>query len=176
MLTALPTTFRAGDTWKWKSSYTDYPAVEGWILTTSVRGVAILNVVGTADGDSWISTAAAASTAAVTPGRYSWISRVEKDGESYTVDSGVIEILPDLATAEAGFDGRSFAEKQLAAAETALTALLGKQNASVSFGDQSYSLQDIEKLIRVRDQLRQQVANEKARANRSKRKSIKVHF
>lgn len=172
MLTAVPSTLRAGDTWVWKSAYTDYPSGDGWALVTSFRGSAILNVTGTADAGGWISTAAASSTAALAAGRYSWFSRVTLDGVSNTVASGVIDVLPNLATEVAGYDGRTFAERQLAAAETALTALLGKQNASVSIGDQSFTLQDIEKLVRVRDMLRQQVAAERGRS----RKTIKIRF
>lgn len=176
MLTAVPSSLRAGDTWVWTSSYADYPAGDGWVLVTSFRGSSILNVTSTAEGNSWTSTAAASSTAALAAGRYSWFSRVTLDGVSHTVASGVLDVLPNLAAEVAGYDGRTNAEKQLAAAETALTALLGKQNASVSIGDQSFTLQDIEKLIRVRDMLRQQVANEKAAANGTPRRTVKIHF
>ncbi len=176
MLQEIPTTLRAGDTWKWKSAFADYPASEGWALSTAFRGEVVLDVAAVADGDAWISTATATATAGVAAGRYTWVSRVTKDGEVYTVGSGVIEILPNLAAQSAGYDGRTDAEKQLAAAEASLTALLSKKSSSVSFGDQSYTIQDIEKLKRVRDELRQQVTNEKAAANGSKRSSIKIHF
>ncbi|MCB1133920.1 MAG: hypothetical protein KDN05_22570 [Verrucomicrobiae bacterium] len=176
MLAAIPATLRAGDTWKWTSSVADYPAGDGWLLTTNFRGTDSLDVTGEADGDGWTSTAAAAATAALTAGRYSWISRVTKDSETYTIASGVVEILPDLAEAAEPFDGRTDAEKQLAAAETALTALLSKQHTSVSFGDQSFTIQDIEKLKRVRDQLREQVAAEKRKTNGGKGRRILVEF
>jgi hypothetical protein len=176
MLAAIPAQLRAGDTWKWKTSHADYPAGDGWELSTAFRGASSLDVEGVANGDGWISTGAAADTADVTAGRYSWISRASKDGETFTVGSGTLEVLPDLTEQSDPFDGRSHAEKQLDAAETALLALVGKQHASVSFGDQSFTLQDVEKLKRVRDQLREQVASEKRAANGGKGRRIFVEF
>jgi hypothetical protein len=176
MLDAIPSQLRAGDTWKWCTSSADYSAADGWALTTAFRGANSLDVEGVADGGGWISTAAAEDTAELTAGRYSWISRASKDGEAYTVGSGTLDVLPDLEAAAEPYDGRSDAEKQLAAAETCLTALLSKQHASVSFADQSFTLQDIEKLKRVRDQLREQVAAEKRAANGGKGRRILVEF
>lgn len=176
MLSAIPATLRAGDTWQWTTACADYSSADGWKLTTSFRGASSLDVEGDADAGGWESTAAAEDTAELTPGRYAWIERISKDGAVFTVGSGALEILPDLGATEAGHDARSDAEKQLAAAETALTSLLSKQHASVSFGDQSYTLQDIEKLMRVRDALKVRVEAEKAAANGSKRRTIKVYF
>ena len=176
MLDAIPAQLRAGDTWKWTSSSAEYSAADGWELTTAFRGAISLDVEGVADGGGWISTAAAEDTAPLTAGRYSWISRASKDGETYTVASGVVDVLPDLAEVAEPYDGRTDAEKQLAAAETCLTSLLSKQHASVSFADQSFTLQDIEKLKRVRDQLRSQVEAETRAANGGKGRRILVEF
>lgn len=176
MLDAIPESLRAGDTWKWATSHSDYPSGDGWELATAFRGADSLDVDGVAGGGGWISTGAAADTADLTAGRYSWVSRVTKDGETFTIGSGTLDVLPDLTAAADPFDGRSHAEKQLDAAEVALLALVGKQHASVSFGDQSYTLQDVEKLKRVRDQLREQVASEKRKANGGKGRRILVEF
>lgn len=175
-LDAIPATLRAGDTWKWRDSYGDYDAADGWTLTTYFRGTSTLDVTGTADGSGWVSTAAAASTGALVAGRYSWVSQVSKDGEVFTVDSGILDVLPSISAQAEGYDGRSTAEKQLAAAETALESLLTKTRASVTFGDQSYTLVDVEKLVRVRDQLRQRVDNEKAAANGTRGRRILTRF
>ncbi|MCW1921308.1 hypothetical protein OKA05_02015 [Luteolibacter arcticus] len=176
MLDGIPDQLRAGDTWKWRTSSADYSAADGWVLTTAFRGTESLDVEGVADGGGWISTGAAADTADLPAGRYSWISRASKDGETYTVGSGVVEVLPDLTASEEPYDGRTDAEKQLAAVETCLTTLLSKQHSSSSFGDQSYTLQDIEKLKRIRDQLRSQVAAEKRASNGGKGRRILIEF
>lgn len=176
MLNAVPVELRAGDTWKWLSAFGDYPAGDGWQLATTFIGAQKLEVTATASNDAFLSIAASTDTSALTAGTYRWVSRVSKDGESYTVDSGTLEVLPDLAAENAGYDGRTNAEKQLAAAETALTNLLSKSHMTVNFGDQSFTLVDIEKLYRIRDHLRQQVATEKARANGKGGRRVLVRF
>jgi hypothetical protein len=176
MLDEIPAQLYAGDTWKWSASFADYSAADGWTLTTSFRGAGTLDVVGVADSDGFTNTATAVSTGGLTAGRYSWTSRVEKDGETYTVDSGTLEVIPSLADEDAGYDGRTDAEKQLEAAEASLTSLLGSKNESVTFGDQTFKRQDIEKLTNIRDRLRSQVAREKRAANGRAGRRIKVEF
>lgn len=63
-------------------------------------------------------------------------------------------------------------EEQIAACNVAIKKLLGKTNQTVSIGDQSFSLVDVEKLMRVRDHLRNQLASLQGTA----RRTIKVHF
>jgi len=123
-----------------------------------------------------VSTGTAEATADLTPGRYSWADRVTKDGEVFTVRSGVVEVVAALSAIDGEHDGRSAAERQLDAVEANIEALLGKQHASVSFGDQSYSLQDVEKLMKIRDRLREQVAAEQRKANGGKGRRILVEF
>ncbi len=63
-------------------------------------------------------------------------------------------------------------EEQIAAANGAIKKLLGKTSASVSIGDQSFTIVDVEKLMRVRTELRNQLAA----LNGSARRTIKVRF
>lgn len=65
----------------------------------------------------------------------------------------------------------------LAACSASITKLLGKTNQSVSFGDQTYSLVDVEKLMKVRDRLREEERSlESKLAGGTKRRTIKIHF
>lgn len=64
----------------------------------------------------------------------------------------------------------------IAAANASILKLLGKTNQSVSFGDQTYSLADVERLKRVRDEFR---AEERTLANTiagTARRTIKIRF
>jgi len=174
MTRCLPAQLVTGDTWKWSQSLCDYSPNQGWGLAYSFRGGSQLDVTGTPNGSGgWDFTVSAGDTAALVPGQYAWQARVELDGETYTAASGVITLKAGLASVTTPFDTRTSAEKQLAAVESALESLLSKQNASVSFGDQSYSLQDVEKLMNVRDRLRTQVAAENGN---SRPKQILVTF
>jgi hypothetical protein len=65
----------------------------------------------------------------------------------------------------------------LTACEASITSLLAKTNQSVSFGDQSFGLVDVEKLMRIRDRLRDEVkALESKVAGGTKRRTIKIQF
>lgn len=65
----------------------------------------------------------------------------------------------------------------LAAVNASILKLLGKTSQSVSFGDQTYTLADVEKLMRVRDKLRQEESTLEARVmGCAKRRTIKIHF
>jgi hypothetical protein len=68
-------------------------------------------------------------------------------------------------------------QAMLAACSSSITSLLGKTSQSVSFGDQSYTLADVEKLMRLRDKLREEErALESLIAGGTKRRTIKIHF
>ena len=176
MLDAIPEKLRAGDTWKWRSAAADYPASDGWSLVTMFRGPESIDQAGVADGDGWITTVPATATK-VGAGRYSWTSRASKDDEVFTVASGVLEVLPDLTFVEGmDYDGRSSAEKQLAACEAALEGLLTQTKSTVTFGDQSYTNADVEKLMNIRDRLREEVAIEKRKANGGQGRRVLIQF
>lgn len=160
MLLGIPQSLRAGDTWKWFAGHLLHVPVDGWTITTALRGPSALDIIAADDGSYWASVVPAAITATILPGIYHWQARAEKDGEAYTIATGTLEVLPEIISQEAGYDGRTTAARQLAVCETAIEGLLSKQHASASFGDQSYSLMDIEKLFRIRDQLRLEVHHE----------------
>lgn len=113
---------RVGDTLDFTTTLTDYPASAGWVLTYRLvprtSGTAI-TIVGIAVGDDHRTVAAATTTATWTAGEYSFSGYVDLATEHYTVDDGVITLLPNLSTASA-YDGRSQAQKALEDAQTAL--------------------------------------------------------
>jgi uncharacterized protein YfdQ (DUF2303 family) len=64
----------------------------------------------------------------------------------------------------------------LAAVNASILRLSSKTSQSVSFGDQSYTLTDIEKLMRVRDRFREEEAILEGRIFNTPRRTIKIHF
>jgi hypothetical protein len=67
-------------------------------------------------------------------------------------------------------------QAMLSACNASITNLLGKTRQSVSFGDQTYSLADVEKLMRVRDRLRQEERSLESQLFGTRRRTIKVSF
>lgn len=118
--TTEPQTMRAGDFITWQKTLTDYPANAGWSLVyTLINGSTKLTINATASGADHLVSVAAATSASYAAGSYTWMARVTKATEIYTVDTGSLEVLPNLA-ALTTFDGRSHARIMVAAIEAAI--------------------------------------------------------
>lgn len=163
-LTALPESFPAGTTVGYTKSLGDYPASDGWTLTLYLAGVSVTSVEATADGDSFIVTIPASKTLASTgfePGLYKWIERVALSGAVHEIDSGIVTILPDLATAAAGAE-QNWIERAVIALRLHIEgrlpagmesyAIAGRQVAKMSIKDAVDLLSTLEsRLARLQD-------------------------
>lgn len=159
-----PTSFTAGDTLSWTKSLSDYPASASWVLHYRlINAAGKFDITGTASGDDHLISILASATATYTAGTYSWQAYVTKGVERYTVGTGTVNVLPDLAAQSAGYDNRSPARKALDALNAGLQAF--GSNAHV----QSYAIEGREMRYRTfadfmaaRDRLTQEVAREEA--------------
>lgn len=114
ILTTEPAQLRAGDLATWTKTLADYPASSGWALSYAlVKAGLRIAINASASGDDHLVAVAAATTSGWAAGSYTWVARVTKATEIYTVASGTLDILPDLAAASTGYDGRSHAVKTL---------------------------------------------------------------
>lgn len=123
-----PASVTAGDTLAWTKSLTDYPASAGWTLKYRlINATSKIDIIAAASGADHTVTVPAATSVAYVAGWYDWQAFVEKAAERYTIGSGRIQILPNLAgVAAAGFDDRSqprrILELLMAAYESAVTS------------------------------------------------------
>jgi len=131
-LTEIPESFRAGTTVEYTRTLSDYPAGDGWTLTLHLAGVAVTSVEAVADGDSFVVTIPATKTAALGPGLYSWIERVELVDVVEDAGSGRVKIERDLAKAAAG-DEQSWIER-------AVVVLRAHLEGRLEAGMQSYAI------------------------------------
>lgn len=160
-------TIRAGDTLDYTTTLADYPASAGWVLTYRLiprtSGTAI-TITGSASGDDHRTAASATTTAAWTAGDYSWVAYVTLASERYTVDSGTVKILPDLASA-AAYDNRSQAQTALDEAKAALATFqsTGGRVRSYSIGGRSMEYADETALLKAISYWQVQVKIEEAR-------------
>ena len=67
-------------------------------------------------------------------------------------------------------------QTELAAVSASILSLLGKTSQSVSFGDQSYGLVDVQKLMKVRNELRERERILEGRMAGTPRRTIKISF
>ena len=115
-----------GDTLTFQKSLTDYPATDGWSLSyyfvaTDGSGKAF-NFSASSSGNNFL---VSTPTSGFEIGTYQGRAKVTKDGESFTVWQGTIEILPNL---EQGGDLRSHARKTLDNIEAVIE---GRANSTI---------------------------------------------
>ena len=132
-----PEKLTAGVTWKWKKTISDYPASE-WTLTYYLRkdGATATSFSAAADGDSYLVTVAAATTAAYASGIYDFIGWVIKGTEKFEVFNSMIEVLPNPTNASA-YDPRSHARKVMELIEAAMEGRVPNGMESYSIGGRS---------------------------------------
>jgi len=117
-----------GDTLNFTTSVANYTAADGWTLHYRLvpRGTGTAYefacAADSADPALHRAQVSVATTAAWTPGTYSWHSWVTKAAESYTFATGSVQLLANPRTSTSALDLRSEAQTALEAARAALAA------------------------------------------------------
>lgn len=103
-LSALPDSFSAGTTVRYRKSFSDYPASSGWTLKLHLAGPGHVSKTAVPDGNDFVVTLDAADTpAGFAAGLYKWVERVSNaGGEVYQVDAGVVDVTSNLEEAPDG--------------------------------------------------------------------------
>lgn len=159
--TVEPNSVRAGDTWTWSRSLSDYPAPTWTLAYALLNAGAKISITAAADGTDHLVTVAASSTAGYVPGTYSAVARATSGAESWTVWTGIIEVLPNLA-ALTSYDGRTHARKVLEAIEAVLEGRASTDQQSVTIGDRAIVKVPVADLLKFRDAYKLEVASEEA--------------
>lgn len=165
-----PQQFTAGDTLNWIRTLDNFPASSGWVLSYVLRGPKTIKVnAATYATSDYIVSIPAANTANYAPGLYSVAAYVTNSGGyRYTVPTWfpLITIKPDPAKYVDGTASNlTFAQRTLAAVETAIENLASRKVSSASVNGQSYSIQDLFKLQSLRQRMREEVRSEQDAIN-----------
>lgn len=160
-----PQEITAGDTVTWYRVVSDYPASEGWTLYYVLRGTQTIKLTAaTYQTANYVVTVTAATTADWKAGLYSIEAYVSNaGGERYSVATWFpkLTIKPNPAAyVEGTATNLTFAQLTLAACESALLALASRKVSSTSVNGQSYAIQDISKLMALRNRMREEVQSE----------------
>jgi hypothetical protein len=137
-------------------------------LTTYLRFNAAseaATVVGTARSDGgWDSAVTAATTAGFDAGVWRWQSVASSGSTVTTVAAGSLTVERSLAYTgtAAAFDGRSQAEQDLEAVQTAIRLIISGRAKQYTIGNRSFTSQDLSQLMEREAQLKGIVAREKA--------------
>lgn len=164
-LTTTPASIRAGDTATWLLELADYPASGGWSVEYNfVNAAGKFTIASTAEGSAHRLRAAPAVTAAYAAGTYGWHARVTNGTDAFSVASGSIEVLPDLAEMVA-LDTRSHAQKTLAALESWIEGH-DLAVAEYEIAGRRMKYIPITDLLKLRDQYRREVRGTSGKSGR----------
>jgi hypothetical protein len=163
-------TLTVGDTLDFTTSVPGYPASSGYTLKYRViprtSGAAIL-LTATAVDDDYRVQYPPAVTATWAAGEYTWSAWIEKSGERYSVDSGIVTLKVDPAVV-AAYDGRTPARAALDAANAALAGYGNEAFSHVSgytIGNRSMQFREFRDqgdFLAFRSQLKAEVWREDA--------------
>lgn len=142
-LTAIPTSFVAGEAITWVETLTDYPIADYSVAykftgRTPLDGLQQFGITGTESG-----TATYTFTTLTTykPGNYCWEKQITRASGSVmrVVERGDITVIPNAGTTPT----ETSAAEQVALLKTALAELNATTNTSVSFNGQSFAKANI---------------------------------
>lgn len=165
-----PTEITIGETLEWTKSLADFPASDGWALNYYYRGAGTgFDATASADGDDYSISVPAATTAAMTAGRYYWHAEVSLSGEKHIVDSGQVTVKAALAgtNVETTFDGRTQAKKILDAIDAMIEGKASLDQQEYMIGNRSLKRIPIPDLIALRTRYAQIYAREQRAARLS---------
>jgi len=160
--TTEPAALHAGDSWAWTRTLADYPAGEGWVLSyVYTNASSRFTLTAGASGDDHAIAEDAADTAPIKPGKYAWAAHVTLADDRYTVDTGRLEVKPNLGAAQ-NFDTRSHARTVLESIEAVIERRATKDQEEYTIEGRSLKRTPIAELLVMRDRYRQEAANETA--------------
>lgn len=175
-LTDIPPTITAGDSLTWRKTLEDFPASSGWALSYILLNAAgKIEISAGADGSDHLVELSASATSAYPPGRYGYTAFVTLSGDRFSVASGGVEVLPDLAQL-ANYDPRTFAERSLDAIEAVLSGKASKDQLTYSLNGMSLGRYSWAELIKARDYFRAEVVKERRQVAGKKSNKVLVRF
>lgn len=167
----VPTKIYAGDTVKFNIPATDdYTSTASWVATFTLKhdtGNDNISVTGVADGaGGWDFTLTASQTSGFHAEEHWFQLYVTKAAERYTLEQGAIQVFANIPTAGNTYNGRSQAQIDLEAVQSAIRAkIAGGAVAEYTIGNRSLKSIPMADLIALESKLRADVAREK-RADR----------
>jgi hypothetical protein len=173
--TSIPATLTAGDTWTFTFSHADYSAPTWDATIYFENAAATFSAAAIDDGSDHEFTIAAAITAAKPAGRFKWSIRVSDGTDSYTIETGWVQVITDPAAAGT-HDPRSDSRKLLDALNATLLGRATSDQLAMSLNGRSISRTPLPELRQWRDQLKQEVRTEEQGERAGLGRNIKVRF
>lgn len=170
---------RRGFTADLRFSAGPYIEANGWSARWDANGagksVTVALALGT-DGADWMTTLTAADTTGYPLGVYAWEAIATRGSEVRLFATGRLTVQPSVAAGDATADGQTWAEKALAAVETALLSASGSGEITVSVEGFNTTFESRLELLQYRGRLRHEVDQERraARTGRGDSGTVRV--
>ena len=169
----VPAEITAGSTLQWIEPAGTNPAGDpatsaSWTLTISFRTNTAgegATITGTARADGgWDVALSAATTSTWDAGTWYWQRKITSGSDVVITGRGTTTVLASLAyTGEpTAFDGRTQAEKDLEAVQTAIRTIISGRSKQYSIGSRSFTQLELGQLMQREAQLKAIVARERA--------------
>jgi len=179
-VTPQPSILRAGDTWYWLVTLADYPATS-WTLNYYLRGLQLIDIASTAEGEDHKINVAAATTAPYLAGTYAWqaVIKHKTDGRVFLIGEGTLEVRPNLQTAvipTGGYDGRSTTKKILDAVTACLLGTATKEEARMQIYGRSLERRTLDELENLKARYEALYRTEQIREGQQPPSPVLVRF
>jgi hypothetical protein len=143
----------------------------------SLRGLAELDIEGTANGQKLTIPITSAQSATLPPGDYFYqIYLVDSNSDRSTVDQGSMRVLVNLATITGNYDGRSELEQLLSLVNDAIKALTRDNVKEYQIKERRFIKQDLPELIKWRDKLKGELSRERQANGHGGSKMLNIRF
>ena len=152
----VPSTVQSGTTFVLKIDLADYHPSE-WSASLILRGADQIDIEATPDGNFHVFSVDAQTTSSWPAGRYWYCLRIEKDGEVLQIEDGNLQILPNLPTVTAPFDGRNHVQKVLDAIEAVIENRATKDQESYAINNRQLRRTPIADLLKLRDRYKEEL-------------------
>lgn len=133
-LTEIPKVLVAGDTYVIQRTFADYSPSDGYTAVLYLRGIQVLKANSTTVNNSFQFTLTSSTTSTLAAGVYEYSVGVVLNGERVTVETGMVTIKADYATAGSRI---SHIEKTLAAIEAVIEGRITDDVQNISIAGRS---------------------------------------
>lgn len=160
MACTIPDTISAGLTLDRLLTFTAYPA-PAWAVTVLMRGKSSFDIACAPDGSQHRLRADAIETGQWAPGDYWYSIRATNGVDVVEVDQGHISVMPDLANAAEGYDGRTQAQIALEAIDAVIAKRATRDQERYRINNRELYRTPIADLLKLRSFYAEQVARER---------------
>lgn len=159
MACTIPDKISAGLTFDRLLTFTAYPAPT-WVVAVLLRGKSSIDMLAVAEGNQHRLRVDATTTGQWLPGDYWYSIRATSGDDVVEIEQGHITVMPDMASAEPGYDGRTKAQIALEAIDAVIAKRATMDQERYRINNRELYRTPIADLLKLRSYYAEQVKRE----------------